>query len=41
MYVCLKYYTKFCNIHKFEVYVRILYNILYDIKYIITCQTFV
>ncbi len=41
MYVCLEYYIKFYTIHKFDVYVRILYNILYGIKYMIIYQTFV
>jgi hypothetical protein len=41
MYVCLEYYMKFYIIHKFYVYVRISYNILYGIKYMITYQTFV
>jgi hypothetical protein len=36
MYVCLEYYTKFHIIHRFDVYVRILYNILCNIKYMIT-----
>jgi hypothetical protein len=41
MYVCLEYYTKFYTIHRFDVYVRISCNILYDIKYMIIHQTFV
>ncbi len=40
MYVCLKYYTKFYTIHRFYVCVRISYNILYGIKYMITYQNF-
>jgi hypothetical protein len=32
MYVCLEYYMKFYTIHRFDVYVRISYNILYGIK---------
>jgi len=36
MYVCLEYYMKFYIIYMFDVYVRILYNILYGIKYMIT-----
>jgi hypothetical protein len=32
----LEYYTKFYTIHRFYVYVRISYNILYGIKYMIT-----
>jgi hypothetical protein len=38
MYVCFEYYTKFYTIHRFYVYVRISYNILYGIKYMITYQ---
>jgi hypothetical protein len=41
MYVCLEYYTKLYIIHRFYIHVRILYNILYGIKYIITYQNFV
>jgi len=41
MYVCLEYYTKFYTIHRFYIYVRISYNILYGIKYMITYQNFV
>ncbi len=33
MYVCFEYYTKLYTIHRFYVYVRISYNILYGIKY--------
>ncbi len=40
MYVCFKYYMKFHTIHRFYVYVHILYNILYGIKYMITYQNF-
>ncbi len=40
MYVCLEYYTKFYTIHRFYVYVRISYNILYGIKYMIAYQNF-
>jgi len=36
MYVCLEYYMKFYIIHRFDVYVRNLCNILYGIKYMIT-----
>jgi hypothetical protein len=41
MYVCFEYYIKFYIIHRFYVYVRISYNILDGIKYMITYQTFV
>jgi hypothetical protein len=41
MYVCFEYYTKFYIIHTFDVYVHILYNILYGIEYMTTYQTFV
>jgi hypothetical protein len=41
MYVCFKYYMKFYIIHRFYVYVCISYTILYDVKYMITYQTFV
>jgi len=40
MNVCLEYYMKFYIIHRFYVYVRISYNILYGIKYMITYQIF-
>ncbi len=36
MYVCLEYYMKLYIIHRFYVYVRISYNILYGIKYVAT-----
>jgi len=41
MYVCFEYYMKFYTIHRFYVYVHISYNIVYDIKYMITYQNFV
>jgi len=41
MYVCFEYYTKYYFIHGFYVYVRILFNISYGIKYMITYHTFV
>jgi hypothetical protein len=41
MYVCFEHYTKFYIIHGFYVYVRISYNMSYDIKYMITYHTFV
>jgi hypothetical protein len=41
MYVCYEYYMKIYTIHRFNVYVCILYNILYGIKYMITYQNFV
>jgi hypothetical protein len=40
-YICLEYYMRFYIIHRFEIYVRISYNILYGIKYMITYQIFV
>jgi hypothetical protein len=41
MYVCFEYYMKIYIIHGFYEYVRISYNISYDIKYMITYHTFV
>ncbi len=41
MNICLEYYMKFYIINRFDIYVCISYNILYDIKYMITYQTFV
>jgi hypothetical protein len=40
-YICLEYYMRFYIIHRFEIYVRISYNILYGIKYMSTYQIFV
>jgi hypothetical protein len=40
MYVCLEYYMKFYIVHTFDVYVHILYNILYGIEYMTTYEGF-
>jgi hypothetical protein len=40
MYVCLEYYMRLYIMHRFEIYVRIMYNILYGIKHMITYQIF-